>query len=242
MFLSGTEGPRRTKRIWAFNEAISKAKDSLGYRLTYRTPEQLGKNQKSITFNWAAAAFGVLALAAATLVACYYFRATKLLSPLPPPIDAPARLNGIGGWLILLAIGQLIRPVSYLKGLYDLYPTMISLDSWETLIDPTSSSYNGWWAPTLLFELFCNIFSLVFCILLVALFFKKRKVWPRCFATFVILVIVAMSFDSVLVDRIPAAAESISKTIRDVGAAVLAAAIWVPYVFLSKRVKATFRY
>src|SRR5262245_36150672 len=46
----------------------------------------------------------------------------------------------------------------------------------------------------------------------------------------------------VLVDRIPSAAEPILTSVADLVPIVLAAAIWIPYVSFSKRVKATFRY
>src|SRR6266480_1068548 len=36
-----------------FNIAVSKAKDNLGYTLTYRTPEQIAKNRSRSGFNWA---------------------------------------------------------------------------------------------------------------------------------------------------------------------------------------------
>jgi aryl-alcohol dehydrogenase-like predicted oxidoreductase len=44
------------------------------------------------------------------------------------------------------------------------------------------------------------------------------------------------------VDRIPSAAEPVLISVADLAPIVLAAAIWIPYVSFSKRVKATFRY
>lgn len=225
-----------------FNDAVSKAKDNLGYSLTYRTPEQLAQNKSRAGFNWAIAAAALSFFGTATFLAYRYFRDSTLASPVPPPIDAPARLTGIGGWLILLAIGQVLRPISYIKTGFDLYPTMMDTNSWASLTDPIVSTYHAWWAPTLLFELLFDIVALVFCALLIALFFAKRAAWPRCFAVFLILSIVGTALDSYLVDRIPAAGEPLMTSIRDIGAAVLAAAIWIPYVYQSKRVKATFRY
>ena len=225
-----------------FNSAISKAKDSLGYTLRYSTPDQLEKSRKPGTFNWAVGAAGLCFLSTSVFVAYRYFRDSKLSTPRPPPIDTPARLTGIGGWLILLAIGHVVRPISYIKTGFGVVSTMLGTNSWRSLTDPIESSYHPWWAPTLLFELFFNIACLVFCALLIALFFTKRAAWPRCFAIFLIVTVLGSLLDTLLVDRIPAAAETISVSIRNIVAMAVAAAIWIPYVYLSKRVKATFRY
>jgi Protein of unknown function (DUF2569)/Domain of Unknown Function with PDB structure (DUF3857) len=225
-----------------FNETVNKAKDTIGYNFTYRTPAQIEANKSKAGFNWAVAAAALSFFVTATFAAYLYFRHSKLPEARPPPIDAPAQLNGIGGWLILLAIGQLLRPISYIKTGFDLYPSMMDIDSWGLLTDPSSSSYHPWWAPTLLFELFYNIVAFVFCVLLIALFFRKRNAWPRCFAIFLLLTIVANGVDSFLVDRIPAASESLFVSIRNIAGVGLTAAIWIPYLYLSKRVKATFRY
>jgi len=225
-----------------FNEAISNAKDALGYRFTYRFPEQLAQGKSRAGFNWAVAAAALCFLGTASYIACRYFRESKLPSTVPPPIDTPARLNGIGGWLILLAIGQILRPISYVRSGYDLYGTMFVIDPWRSLTDPTETGFHPWWAPTLLFELFFNILAFVFCVLLIALFFKKRFAWPRAFAAFLVLSILGMALDIFFVHHIPVATESISSSIRDIVISGAAAAIWIPYLYRSKRVKATFRY
>ncbi|MEY2526295.1 MAG: hypothetical protein QOE73_1066 [Verrucomicrobiota bacterium] len=225
-----------------FNEAITKIKDTLGYTLKYSTPEQLKKTRRRGTFNWAVAAAAICFSGTAGFIAYRYFRDSRLPNPVPPPIDAPARLNGIGGWLILLAIGHLLRPIGFIKTGFDLLPTMLNTNSWRSLTDPIESTYHAWWAPVLLFELFFTIVLLVFCALLIALFFTKKAAWPRCFAVFLICSFLGTALDIYFVHRIPAAAESISGSLRDILTITVGAAIWIPYVYLSKRVKATFRY
>ena len=223
-----------------FNEAIDDAKDSLGYTLTYRTPEQMKKAARA-TLNWAVAAAALCFFGTVSFVAYRYFRDSRLVQPLPPPVDAPAGLNGLGGWLIMLAIGQILRPFGFIKTGFDLWPTMFNTDSWRSLTDPIESSYHLWWAPSLLFELFFNIASFVFCVLLIALFFRKRAVWPLCFALFLIGCLFGGLLDIYFVHHIPVA-HSLSSSVADVIATVLGAAIWIPYLYRSKRVKATFRY
>ncbi len=161
---------------------------------------------------------------------------------MPPPVDAPAQLNGIGGWLILLAIGQILLPLRFVKPIWDVVSATINTSSWRWLTDPIESGYNAWWAPALLFELFFNVGAFLFAVLLMALFFTKKAAWRRAFALFLILFLIGAVLDTVLVDRIPSAAEPVLTSVADLAPIVLAAAIWIPYVSFSKRVKATFRY
>src|SRR6266545_1617764 len=225
-----------------FNETISKAKDKFGYTLRYRTPEQLKKLERLGSFNWAIGAAGLCFFGTGGFFGYRYFRHSRLPQPVPPPVDAPARLNGIGGWLILLAIGHVLAPLRSIKTAFDVVSTAMNSNSWRALTDPMQPSYHAWWAPTLLFELFFNILALLFSVLLVALFFAKRAAWPRAFALFLVVNLVGAVMDTILVDRIPAATEPLVTSLRDIAPIVLAGAIWIPYVFLSKRVKTTFRY
>jgi len=225
-----------------FNEAMSNAKDKLGYTLRYRTSEQLKSLERLGSFNWAIGAAALCFFGTASSFAYVFFRKSGLPQPRPPPADAPARLNGIGGWLILLAVGQVLLPVRFIKTAFDVFSTNIHTNSWRALTDPIEPSYHAWWAPTLLFELFFNMVGLLFAALLVALFFTKKAVWPRAFALFLIINLIGVVIDTVLVDHIPAAVEPIVTSLRDITPVVLAAAVWIPYVFFSKRVKATFRY
>lgn len=228
--------------IEKFDDAISNAKDALGYTLRYRTPEQIKKAKSFSTFNWAVAASAFCFFAAASFLAYSYFRHSKLPQQLPPPVDASARLNGIGGWLILLAIGHVLLPLRFVKPIWNVVSATMDTGSWRALTDPIESSYNAWWAPALLFELCLNIGAFVFAVLLVALFFTKKAAWRRAYALFLISFLLGAVIETILIDRIPSATEPILTFVADLAPIVLAAAIWIPYVSFSKRVKATFRY
>lgn len=225
-----------------YNEEVDRAKSSLGYSLTYQTPEQLKKAQKPSTFNWAVAAAGICALSLASLIAFYSIRYGRLPSPKPPLLEEKSNLDGINGWLILLAIIQLLRPFSYLRALYLLAPKVFTTGAWRSLTDPIEATYNPWGAPSLLFALLYYIFSLVFCCLLLVLFFRKRAAWPRWFIAFALGNILGASIDYFLTRQIPEAAPSPYLFAVTLAFACPGAAIWVAYVLRSKRVRATFRY
>ncbi len=225
----------------SYNRVVNEARDSLGYTLTYRTPEQLEKAKARSTFNWAVGAAAFSFLLSVSYFAYRYFRQSRLTVPRPPRLDASADLAGISGWLILLALGQLLRPITYLRSLFDLFGSTMNTHSWRSLTDPIETTYNPWWAPTLLLELFLNLSFLVFCVLLLFLFFKKRAAWPRAFALFLIASVVGVTLDTILSHQIPAA-EPWATSARSIAIVTIAAGIWIPYVYLSKRVKAVFRY
>ena len=223
-----------------YNEAVEKAKETLGYTFTYQTPEQLKRSRRQAP-NWAVGAAALSFFGTAGYAALRYFGRSRLAIPMLPPADLPPRLKGIGGWLILLAVIHILRPLGFIKMMFDLWPKMYNTSSWRSLTDPIESSYHPWWAPTLLYELFLATGGLVFCILLIALFFGKRAVWPRCLVAFLVANLLAQILDACLLHQIPAAEQSTGSLLRQLVPPVLAAAVWIPYVFRSKRVKATFR-
>jgi transglutaminase-like putative cysteine protease len=227
----------------AYNAALSKVRDSLGYMLSYRPPGESFDFMKMVrNFHWPLAllASGVLTV---TMVLCaLYVYKSKLPAPLPPPPAGLRPLQGLGGWLILVAIHHLIRPFVFLVGLFVLFPTVFDLERWRALTQPGGAVYHPIWAPALLFELFYNVVCLVVSGLLLILFFRKRAVWPRCYAAFLLVILIGVELDTYLVQSIPGAAATSGTNVRDVVEVIVAAVIWVPYCFVSRRVKETFRY
>ena len=97
-------------------------------------------------------------------------------------------------------------------------------------------------ADTSLRTLFERRSFYAFALLLIALFFTRKAAWRRAFALFFIFFLLGAVVDTVLLDRIPSAAERVLTSVAELVPIVVAAAIWIPYVSFSKRVKATFRY
>lgn len=230
-----------------YDTALRKIKDSLGFVFTYSTPEQLtAAKQKDPNsgygqFNWPIAVLLGVILAAIIPLSIRYYYASKLAGSLPPSLTHRS-LEGIGGWLILVALGLLIRPLSFIYANVQICPTIFRLDSWRTLTRVGAPAYHPYWMPTLLFELIYNSLALIFCILLLVLFFKKRAVWPRGFIAFFIFIIAGLVVDCCLGSQIPAVATALGDSAKTLVQTTIGAAIWIPYCLTSKRVQATFRH
>ncbi len=65
--------------------------------------------------------------------------------------------------------------------------------------------------------------------------------WPRCFALFAMADLLGIILDVYLVHHIPAARLSIGASLGGLLPSAIVAAVWIPYVYRSKRVRATFR-
>lgn len=135
-------------------------------------------------------------------------------------------LEGIGGWLILPAIGMVLGPIVGVVGL------VFALGLYSRVVQ---AGYGGVFAV----ELLVGAVLLAFAIYVAVLFFRKQRKAPRMI---IILLAAGLGTDLfLLVVELAAsaqvfAAESLKQLVRD----MIGAAIWIPYFRVSKRVKATF--
>ena len=138
-------------------------------------------------------------------------------------------LEGIGGWLILVAIGLAIGPFFRLRGV---------LQDSQFLF---TSGYQAAMASKpglemiIFFELVTNSFFLAFLILLNFLFYRKRRSFPA----FMIFNLAAQ-FLTQLIDHLWAMRFSSSGEWNLVLQTLVAAAVWIPYMHSSVRVEQTF--
>lgn len=150
--------------------------------------------------------------------------------------------SGIGGWLILIAINLVLTPISVLRTIYTNCITFIFNGALEELSTPGSTAYSALWKPTILFELVSSILTILLCIVLIYLFFSKKKIFPKLF--------IGMILFRILVELIDAAfilflSKSTSIDINSNLAATIAQpiiylVIWGTYMHNSVRVKNTF--
>jgi hypothetical protein len=149
---------------------------------------------------------------------------------------------GIGGWLILPAIGLVISPI--FQGIWiirDIVPAL-NPDVLKTLSDPASDNYSAMWVPTMVFESVTSILMFAFTLWLAYLFFfRKSPRVPRLFIVLLAAQLIIQVIDWVLTKNLPLPAEqSGNGFVSSLGRSIINAAIWIPYFLWSIRVRNTF--
>lgn len=141
--------------------------------------------------------------------------------------------QGIGGWLVLPAIGVVLGPIVGLVAI---------AQEWALLQDPGMAylwrrfpGLHGW----SVFELVTDIIFLGLSIWLVFAFFGKRSYAPSLII-YIIGARVAVSVLLVIVGGSIIGTEALGELLPLMVGAVITACIWIPYFRTSERVKATF--
>ena len=150
--------------------------------------------------------------------------------------------RGIGGWLILPALGLVITPFRMGFQFYrDLLPALAP-ETWNALTDSSSAAYHPLWGPVIVFEVVANLALFVYTLWLLWLFFNKSKRAPRLFIIWLVSLAATQIIDLLLTNQIPAVASQPTdpESIKDVTRSIIGAAIWIPYFMKSKRVHNTF--
>lgn len=136
------------------------------------------------------------------------------------------KLCGIGGWLILPAIGLVLTPILSVLGL---------IASLALFSDVADAGHGGIYA----LEIVVELGLLIFLLYAAARFFGKRTNAPSVMIALMIIGIVAQGV--LLVIELSAGAEVFAlESGKALARGIIGGAIWIPYFRLSKRVKATF--
>jgi hypothetical protein len=150
-------------------------------------------------------------------------------------------LEGINGWLILVAIGTVLAPIRIIIVLVTTYPEIFSSGAWKLLTTPGSGAYNPMWKILVMGELLINCLLLVALLYLAYLFFSKSRSFPKWFIGIAIASIVFTIADSVAVKMLlPNDPVIDSDAMKQLARSMLVVFIWIPYMLISKRVKAIF--
>jgi hypothetical protein len=225
-----------------YNTELQKLQDSMGYTITYAPPgDSFTIFQALRSFNWSSAVLLDFITAIAIAGGIWFIYWSKRSLPLPPPLQV-LPLEGIGGWLSLVTIQHLTRPIAFAINLINSGGPILNITTWRSLTDPDGTAYHPYWASTLYFETLANMLGLVFSGVLIVLFFKKRAVWRYCYIALVAFVIIVGVIDIWLMQQIPVTKSAVGGSMRGLAGTIGASLIWVPYCLVSRRVKATFRY
>ena len=147
----------------------------------------------------------------------------------------------IGGFLIVVAIGLVL---SLLKNLEALAWSLIPLrgEVWERLTTPGSGVYHPNWKPALVFGIISASVTLALNAILLVLFFRKHRFFPKFTVAAIPVIFVLMLVGYYLEGLVPAIAETAAygKQWHALIVKFLALHLWIPYFVISDRVKRTF--
>ena len=150
-------------------------------------------------------------------------------------------LNGLRGWLTLVAIGLIVSPFKLLYELNASFAELFIDGVWGALTIPSSPVYRAGLGTLLAVELVCNIVILLVAVLLLWLFFKRKQSFPKLYIAATLLTLLFVTLDiwfasQVIADQLMLTGE-ITKSLAAVAVGIV---IWIPYMLRSRRVKATF--
>jgi hypothetical protein len=195
-----------------------------------------------VGINWLMVVIAIFGTGATVAGCVWYWRRGVSQSQTIPvlPVEA-SRLQGLGGWLILLGFGLCLGPIIRLVAFSQNWESYFSNQVWQTVAMPQGNSYHPLYGPLLIYELLCNIVRLGLNALALCLFFGKRRIFPKVFITLAVFNALFLIFDHIGAGMISSLnSGSHAQGQRDVFQAVFYAIIWTSYVKKSQRVKATF--
>lgn len=151
------------------------------------------------------------------------------------------KVYGLGGWLILVAIGVILSPIKLGALLFQVHLPLFQDGTWDLLTVPGSEHYHPLWAPLLIFEIVCNLGFIAAYIVQAVLFFRKSRSFPKIYIVVALLnlgfIVLDAWFCSFLLPDQPMLDPD---TATEIARSLLGAAIWIPYMLVSERVSNTF--
>ncbi|GIL04946.1 MAG: hypothetical protein BroJett031_14660 [Betaproteobacteria bacterium] len=150
-------------------------------------------------------------------------------------------LEGLGGWLVLVGLGIIISPLRVIGIVFPVYSEIFSNGSWEALTTPGTEAYNPLWAPILLGEMLINGGLVLAWIFVAFLFFSKKKAFPKWYIGMLLFTLAFILIDALAIKAVLQNGPVFdAETTEEFGRSLIVTLIWVPYMLVSKRVKATF--
>jgi len=205
----------------------------LAYNFYWDLDEGAQSSGPSKGFNWLVIGLAIFFTA---VFAHYAIRFNKVSIQPAGTYSYPPQ---IGGWLMVMAIGVFISPLNIFNGL--IKASIFSNSMWLQLDKATNATHNVSILQLLLVtELASQIAMLVFSLLLVSLFYNKRDTFPKAMIAFLACSLTFNVLDNLACNYIFEKKSWDTENIRQILQSFLAAAIWIPYLMRSERVKETF--
>jgi hypothetical protein len=157
-----------------------------------------------------------------------------------PPVPRTGEAMPLGGMLILLAIGLILRPILFARSGWH-FVGFLDQGTWNAVTRKGAAAYHPLWEPILLIESAIIIISLFLCYALLRLFFRLDAAFPKAFAIATSLVIGIHLMDLAGMRFIPAmAGQAADSSPQAMLYSIAINLAWIAYLFRSDRAKRTF--
>lgn len=208
--------------------------DEISDLFSYHIIYNYGQVVKSSGFSWISFLVSLISI----LIAFYL--ALKLYRSYDPKVSSIYQQTAIDGWMILPLIALFINPIWHVVNTINI--GFFSNNLWEGAIHVEASQTISH-IFFILVELIYNSFLLVYYLLILVLFLKKRSSLPRLITILLLLEFVVPFIDLMVADQlIPGLIEydqRVQIMTQLIGRFIIAG-IWIPYFNVSKQVKTTF--
>jgi hypothetical protein len=160
--------------------------------------------------------------------------------PEPTLAQGEAEPAGVGGFLVLVAIGVFLAPVINALVVLVTYPPLFTGPAWAIVTTPGSAAYHALWAPLIIGEISMNVAFIAVGVWLIVLFLRRARRFPPVYMGYMITSALFLFIHSQLLAVVLKGQPALAGDNSSLGRAVISAAIWVPYMLSSRRVKNTF--
>lgn len=156
-------------------------------------------------------------------------------------MSADNELKGLRGWLILVGIGVVIGPFRLAYGYGPMYYSIFTDGTFQILTNVGSEVYHPLWGPLLIAEALYNSLVVLVSAYLIYLFFSKHYLFPKVYIAIVGVSLIFIPLDAWLGSFVITDEPMFDPvTTKEFVRALIDGVIWIPYMLVSKRVKATF--
>lgn len=152
-----------------------------------------------------------------------------------------SQYSKIGGWLILLGIGIVLNPFRLIFSSYSIFSDVFSVENWNSFTTVNGIYYHKLWKPIIFFELSINIILFIFSLVILVLFFKKSKLFPKLWIINICTFLLFGIIDLLLCRQVHFIVEQgMNDFYQPIIQSFFTLGIWGTYLMKSKRVKDTF--
>ncbi|HUM14656.1 MAG TPA: DUF2569 domain-containing protein [Candidatus Nitrosotalea sp.] len=149
--------------------------------------------------------------------------------------------KGIGGWLLLLAVGVCLSPLLIFKGIVSNLG-VISGEAWQAITTVGEPAYHPLFGPLVIGETLVQLSLLAVSVVNLVCFFTKNRRFPSLMASLLITTVAYLVVDTLLASMIvpPAYRGKMGEQVGDIVRVAIPAFIWLTYLRRSRRVQNTF--